>query len=98
MKSHRIFRAFWWSCNALLAACLFATARTGVWEYSVRRYLLERRSFAYLFVSVNSLIFLLLARMFLAWLADHRLAIPRFRLRSNLSRATSAFFTSPEIK
>jgi len=60
--------------------------------------LLERRSFFYLFVSVNSLIVLLLVRVVLGWLADHRLRIPRFRLRTNLSRATAAFFTTPEIK
>ena len=60
--------------------------------------LLERRSFAYLFVSVNLLILLSLVRILLAWLADHRLAIPRFRLRTNLSRAISAFFAPPEIK
>jgi len=60
--------------------------------------LLERRSFMYLFLSVNALIFLLLLRVFLAWLADSRLQVPRFRLRANLTRATAAFFTSPEIK
>jgi len=59
---------------------------------------LERRSFLYFFVCVNFLIFLLFARVLLAWLADHRLAVPRFRLRANLSRAAAAFFTSPEIK
>jgi transglutaminase-like putative cysteine protease len=60
--------------------------------------LLERRSFLYLFLSVNALIALLLVRMFLGWLADHRLQIPRFHLRANLSRATAAFFTTPGIK
>jgi Transglutaminase-like superfamily len=60
--------------------------------------LLERRSFLLFFFSTNALILSFLARMILAWFADHRLRIPRFRLRTNLSRATSAFFTSPEIK
>lgn len=60
--------------------------------------LLERRSFLYLFLSVNTLVALLLVRMFLGWLADHRLQIPRFHLRANLSRATTVFFTTPEMK
>jgi len=69
------------------------------WDESVDwSLLLERRSFAYLFLSVNALIFLLLIRSLLAWMADHRLQAPRFHLRANLSRATAAFFTSPEIK
>jgi hypothetical protein len=60
--------------------------------------LLERRSFMYLSTSVTCLIFLLLVRLFLGWLADHRLMVPRFHLRTNLIRATAAFFTTPEIK
>lgn len=36
---HPVFRAVWWSCNLLLAAALLALAYTGVWEFSVRRYL-----------------------------------------------------------
>jgi hypothetical protein len=69
------------------------------WDDSVDwSLLLERRSFAYLFFSVAALTFLLLLRSFLAWVADHRLRVPRFHLRTNLSRATAAFFTSPEIK
>jgi hypothetical protein len=60
--------------------------------------LLERRSFMYLFLSVVSFVILLLLRAGLAWLADHRLQAPRFHLRSNLVRATTAFFTTPEIK
>src|SRR5271165_2802204 len=68
------------------------------WDESVDwSLLLERRSFMYLFLSVNALIFLLFLRMVLAWLADNRLRVPRFHLRANLSRATAAFFTSPEI-
>jgi len=67
-------------------------------EYVDWSLLLERRSFMYLFLSVNALLFLLLLRVFLAWLADSRLQVPRFRLRANLTRATAAFFTSPEIK
>jgi hypothetical protein len=60
--------------------------------------LLERRSFLLFFLSTNVMIFFFLARLVLAWFADHKLRIPRFRLRTNFSRATSAFFTSPEIK
>jgi Transglutaminase-like superfamily len=67
-------------------------------EYLDWSLLLERRSFAYFFLSVMSLLFLLVLRLFLGWLADHRLRVPRFHLRANLSRATSALFTTPEIK
>jgi hypothetical protein len=67
-------------------------------EYLDWSLLLERRSFAYFFLSLNALVFFLSLRFVLAWLADHRLRIPRFRLRTNLSRATAAFFSTPEIK
>jgi hypothetical protein len=67
-------------------------------EYLDWSLLLERRSFFYLFLSINSLLILMLLRVFLAWLADHRFGIPRFHFRENLVRATAAFFTSPEIK
>jgi Transglutaminase-like superfamily len=67
-------------------------------EYLDWSLLLERRSFLYLFLSVNSLIVLMLIRVILGWLADHRLKISRFHLRANLSRATAAFFSTPEIK
>ena len=60
--------------------------------------LLERRSFAYFFLSVWALIFFLLLRIVLAWLADHRLRIPRLRLRTSLTRATASFFSTPEMK
>jgi Transglutaminase-like superfamily len=60
--------------------------------------LLERRSFAYFFLAVCALIFFLLLRIFLAWIADYRLRVPRLRLRTSLSRATMTFFSTPEIK
>lgn len=60
--------------------------------------LLERRSFLYLFSSVSALILLMAIRFVLGWLADHQLQIPRFHLRTHLSRATAALFTTPEIK
>lgn len=67
-------------------------------EYLDWSLLLERRSFFYLFLSVGWLLLLTLLRILLAWIADHRLCIPRFHFRENLTRATAAFFTSPEIK
>jgi len=67
-------------------------------EYLDWSLLLERRSFLYLFISVNCLIVFMLVRVFLGWLADNRLKIPRFHLRANLGRATAAFFSTPEIK
>jgi hypothetical protein len=69
------------------------------WDESLEwSLLLERRSFAYFFLSVWALIFFLLLRFVLAWLADHRLRIPRLRLRSSLTRAAATFFSTPEIK
>jgi transglutaminase superfamily protein len=38
-SGHRVFRAVWWSCNALLAVALVALVYAGVREFSVRRYL-----------------------------------------------------------
>ena len=67
-------------------------------EYLDWSLLLERRSFMYFFMSLNALLFFILLRLVLGWIADRRLQIPRFRLRANLGRATAAFFTSPEIK
>ena len=67
-------------------------------EYLDWSLLLERRSFMQFVLSLIAFLFLLLVRLVLAWIADRRLRVPRFHLRSNLSRATAAFFTSPEIK
>ena len=60
--------------------------------------LLERESFFVLTISSWVTLFLLLLRQLLAWYADRKLRMPRFRLRAHLSRAGSAFFTTPEIK
>jgi len=60
--------------------------------------LLERESFFFLFASSVAVIFFLVLRVFLAWLADHRLRVPRFHFREHLVRASAAFFSTPEIK
>ncbi len=60
--------------------------------------LLERESFFSLATAMLATFFLLLLRLFLAWYADQRLKIERFRLRLHLARAGAAFFTTPEIK
>ncbi len=60
--------------------------------------LLERESFFSLATAMLLTFVLLLFRLFLAWYADRRLKMPRFRLRSHLARAGAAFFTTPEIK
>jgi Transglutaminase-like superfamily len=67
-------------------------------EYLDWSLLLERRSFLCFFLSLNALLFLILARLALAWLADHRLQAPRWHLRANVGRASAALFTTPEIK
>ena len=48
--------------------------------------------------STTALLFLVVLRLALGWIADKRLWVPRFHLRANLSRATAALFTTPEIK
>ena len=60
--------------------------------------LLERESFFVLCLFVAGSLFFLLMREALAWLADRRLKIPRFRLRAHFSKAGAAFFGAPEIK
>ena len=60
--------------------------------------LLERKSFFVLCASAFALVVFLLLRVLLGWYADHRLRIPRFRLRSQFMRAGSTFFHVPEIK
>ena len=60
--------------------------------------LLERESFFALCVSAFGFVVFVLARIFLGWYADHRLKIPRFRLRSQFRRAGTTFFRVPEIK
>lgn len=67
-------------------------------EYFDWSLLLERRSFLYLLFSGSCMLLLVTLRGILGWLADRRFLIPRFHLRANLIRATTAFFTTPEIK
>ena len=60
--------------------------------------ILERESFFYLVLATSATFFLLFVRVLLAWYADRRLRIPRFRLRENMVRAGAAFISTPEIK
>ena len=60
--------------------------------------LLERRSFFVLFVALLATLFFAALRFGLGWYADHRLGLPRIRLRQKALRAGAAFFTTPEIK
>jgi Transglutaminase-like superfamily len=60
--------------------------------------LLERESYFVLCTFIAGSLFFLLLREALAWLADRRLKIPRFRLRAHFARAGAAFFGAPEIK
>jgi hypothetical protein len=60
--------------------------------------LLERKSFFFLFVSFCASFFFLLLRFLLAWYADSRIRVPRFRLWAHLQRAVAALFFTPEIK
>ena len=74
------------------------TVAPGWDEYVDWSLLLERRSFAFFFLSVWALIFFFLLRIVIAWIADHRLRIPRLRLRASLTRAAATFFSTPEMK
>jgi Transglutaminase-like superfamily len=60
--------------------------------------LLERESFFFFFVSCLLFIFFLASRFLLAWYADHRLRVPRFRFRRHIVRAGATFFSPPEIE
>jgi hypothetical protein len=60
--------------------------------------LLERESFFVLIASAAATILFSLVRVLLAWYADHRLRIPRFRFLEHVARAGAAFFSTPEIK
>jgi len=69
------------------------------WEEAVDwSLLLERESFLALVISGGATLFLMLQRFLLAWYADNRLQIPRFRLRQKIFRAGAAFLSTPEIK
>jgi transglutaminase superfamily protein len=59
--------------------------------------LLERESFFVLFASVVATLFCVLVRFMLAWVADRRLHVPRFRLRKHVQRVGAALFSTPEI-
>lgn len=60
--------------------------------------LLERESFFFFFVSTLFFIFFLGLRLLLAWYADHRLRVPRYRFRRHIARASATFFSTPEIE
>ena len=77
---------------------IFDTIYPG-WEEAVDwSLLLERQSFFYLVLAAFATILFLLVRQALAWYADSMLRIPRFHFRENLIRASTAFFSAPEIK
>ncbi len=67
-------------------------------EYLDWSLLLERRSFLFFFLAFNSMVALLILRLLMAFIADHRFQMPRFHLRQNLSRAITTFFSAPDIK
>jgi len=69
------------------------------WEERVDWSLLvERESFFVLTFAAIATLLLSLLRQVLAWYADRRWKLPRFRLRSHVARAGAALFTTPEIK
>ena len=79
---HAIFWAAWWSCNLLLAAALSAFVYSGVRGFSVRRHL-----DGYSAAIVPSLVPL-----------EQRVETILDCTRAEPSRASAAFFSTPEIK
>jgi len=59
--------------------------------------LLERESFFVLFASAAATVLCVFLRLVLAWVADQRLHVPRFRLRKHFQRVGAALFSTPEI-
>ena len=69
------------------------------WEESLNwTLLLERESFFALCMSASAFVVFMFLRILLGWYADHRLQIPRFRLRSQFLPAGTTFVRAPEIK
>lgn len=69
------------------------------WPSSPKQQLRNRANPSLCFsFSTTALLFLVVLRLALGWIADNRLWVPRFHLRANLSLATAALFTTPEIK
>ena len=60
--------------------------------------LLERESFLAFCVSLASMVFLLVLRVFLGWYADSRLKLKRFHLRARFWQAGATLVRAPEIK
>lgn len=59
---------------------------------------LERKSFFFLSASFFTTAIFLFFRLALAWYADRRIRVPRFRLRAHLQQAGTALISTPEIK
>lgn len=59
--------------------------------------LLERKSFLVLFASAVATLLCVILRLLLAWVADQKLHVPRFRLRKHVQRVGAALFSTPEI-
>lgn len=69
------------------------------WEESAKwSLLLERESYFVFFTALVFSVLLFVLRTLLAWHADRRLKIPRFRLRERVERVGAAFFSPPELK
>ena len=60
--------------------------------------LLERESFFVLFASAMATLLCVFLRLLLAWIADSRLHVARFRLRKHFQRVGAALFSTPEIR
>jgi hypothetical protein len=69
------------------------------WEEAVDwSLLLERESFFVFFAALFFSFFFFFLRAALAWYADERLKIPRFRFRERALRVGAAFLSHPELK
>jgi hypothetical protein len=79
--------------GALLKAIAPGWEESAAWSL-----LLERESYFVFFIALLFSFLSFFLRTFLAWYADKRLKIPRFRLRERVVRVGEAFFTPPELK
>jgi hypothetical protein len=89
---HSVLGAICWLSNFLPIVTLLASVGSGIWEFSVPKYLLgfSAASVPKAATAVQQV------RSILSWM---QMEAPRLELNQpNFARATLAFFTSPEIK
>jgi hypothetical protein len=111
LNARLLFRSAWWVGNTLLILALVATVCSGAWEFSMRWYLKgfsdailpeaaspQQRAEAILAWMQNEPPRLDAQHVTELSTRDPQDTLNYRQLRANLSLATTAFFTTPEIK